>query len=217
MKKFLMLLALCTPMVLLSGCAGFIKSDVAVFHQLPETPSTTTYSFYPLEGQGHSLEYKSYQNQIRLKLQEYKFVEVPMEDKPEAIIAFNYGVDSGRESLSSVPIYGQTGVSSSTSYGTVNSQGGFGTYSGTTTYTPTYGVVGSSTVSSTKYGRTLWLSIVELKSVGTGNLNVLYEARVNSAGSSSQLPKVMPSMIEAIFKDFPGKSGETRRVLDTIP
>ena len=217
MMKFLMLLALCTPMALLSGCTGFIKSDVAVFHQLPETPSTTTYSFYPLEGQAHSLEYKSYQNLIRQKLQEYKFVEVPMEDKPEAIISFNYGVDSGRESLSSVPIYGQTGVSSSTSYGTVNSQGGFGTYSGTTTYTPTYGVVGSSTVSSTKYGRTLWLSIVELKSVGTGNLNVLYEARVNSSGSSSQLPKVMPAMIEAIFKDFPGKSGETRRVLDTIP
>lgn len=197
-------------LLILSGCAGFVKSDVAVFHQLPDSPTPTKYVFIPLEGQANSLEYKTYQALVRQKLSEHNFIEVTPEESPEVVIAFNYGIDSGKEKLASVPIFGQTGVSSSTTYGTLNTYGNYGTYSGTTTYTPTYGVVGSSTVSRTEFSRGLWLYIVDAKTVGTKNLNVLYEGSVKSSGSSSQLSRVMPAMVEALFKKFPGKSGESR-------
>lgn len=114
-----------------------------------------------------------------------------------------------------MPIIGQTGVSSSHTYGTLNTYGNYGIYSGTTNYTPTYGIVGTTTVSKMQYTRELRLYIVRAQSLGTKKLDILYEGSVKSVGSSSQLSRVMPAMIEALFKKFPGKSGETRS--ETIP
>ncbi|PPE69957.1 hypothetical protein C1702_08815 [Caldimonas thermodepolymerans] len=211
------ILACVLSAVLLSGCAGFIRSDVAVFHQLGDSPTPTTYIFVPLKGQENSLEYKTYAALIRQELNKHQYREVTEKEKPDVVIAFDYGIDSGKQKLESIPIFGQTGVSSSTTYGTLNTYGNYGSYSGTTTYTPTYGVVGSSTVSRTEYARGLWLYIVDAKSVGTEKLNVLYEGNVKSTGSSSQLSRVMPAMIQALFKSFPGKSGATRTETTPIP
>jgi hypothetical protein len=37
----------------------------------------------------------------------------------------------------------------------------------------------------------------------------VFEAKAGSVGASGNLAVVMPAMITAVFKDFPGKSGET--------
>lgn len=216
MKPAAATFALAILILLLSGCAGFVRSEVAVFHQLGETPGPKTYLLVPLKGQESSLEYKTYAALVREELGKHQFREVSGDEKPDVVIAFSYGIDSGREKLDSIPIFGQTGVSSSTTYGTLSTYGNYGTYSGTTTYTPSYGIVGSSTVSRREYSRGLSLYVVDANSVGTGKLNVLYEGSVKSSGSSSQLPRVMPAMIEALFKSFPGKSGATRRELVPI-
>jgi hypothetical protein len=196
--------------IILSGCAGLVESQVSVFHQLGETPAPKTYVFVPLKGKENSLEYKTYIQLVRQQLRKFQYREVAEDKNPDVAIVLRYGIGSGKERLESVPVFGQTGVSSSTTYGTLNTHGNYGIYSGTTTHTPTYGVIGSSTVSRTEYMRELQLYIVDAKSVGTKNLNVLYEASVKSSGSSAQLSRVMPAMIEALFKKFPGKSGETR-------
>lgn len=39
-----------------------------------------------------------------------------------------------------------------------------------------------------------------------------YEGRAESTGESKALPPVMPALIRALFTDFPGNSGQTRRV-----
>ncbi len=39
-----------------------------------------------------------------------------------------------------------------------------------------------------------------------------YEGRVENTGDSAALPKVMPYLIRALFTDFPGNSGQTRRI-----
>jgi len=210
MKTITRMLALSLSLIFLSGCACFVKSNVAVFHQLGEVPAPKTYAFVPLKDQKNSLEYKTYIELVRQQLIKHQYREAISGETPDVVIALSYGIDSGKEKLASVPIFGQTGVSSSTTHGTLNTYGNYGTYSGTTTYTPTYGIVGSSTVSRTEYSRGLWLYIVDAKSVGTKNLNVLYEGSVKSSGSSSQLSRVMPAMIEALFKEFPGKNGKTR-------
>lgn len=193
---------------LFQGCA-LVKSDVSVFHQLQNTATHQKYAFVPLKGQESSLEYATYQELVRAELAAHNFKEVEASEA-DVIVAFSYGIDSGKEKLSSVPVYGQTGASSSSTFGTLNTYGNYGTYSGTTTYNPTYGVVGSSTVSSTKYGRGLWLYVVDKKTLGTDKLKTLYEGSVKSSGSSSQLSKVMPAMVKALFKEFPGESGSTR-------
>ena len=45
-------------------------------------------------------------------------------------------------------------------------------------------------------------------------LRLFYEGRVKSSGSSEEIAVVLPSMIEALFKDFSGHSGETKKNYD---
>jgi hypothetical protein len=206
MIKFLMVVPL---ILLLSGCAGFIRSDIAVFHDLPPDFAGTTYASIPFKEQGGSLEHKTYDQLVKQELNAKGFKEEPI-DKAEVVVFISYGIDTGREVVSSYPIFGQTGVSSIYTTGTVQSYGSYGTYSGTTTYTPTYGIVGAVPMSQTQYTRFLKIEILDKKALVQQNIKKIYEAKVLSRGSSVQLSKVMPSMIKALFEDFPGKSGSTR-------
>jgi len=207
--NILRFIAISVALLFLGGCA-VVKSNVSVFHVLPEKPEHTKYAFLPLEGQKGSLEYQNYKALVRNELFKYQYEEVPI-SKATVIVAFNYTIGGGKEKVSSVPTYGQTGVSSSTTRGTVRTYGNYGTYSGTTTYTPTYGITGYQAVSRTEYTRNVWLHIVDKASLESGEPKKLYEASVVSEGSSSQIVRVMPALVKAIFKEFPGKSGSTRK------
>jgi len=75
---------------------------------------------------------------------------------------------------------------------------------------PTYGVVGTGVTSQTQYTRVLRLDIVDKQALAEGNIKKLYEGKVVSSGSSSQVAQVLPTMVKTLFEDFPGKSGNTR-------
>lgn len=201
--------------LIICSCGLLVKSEVTVFHQIPDNQMPKTYAFVPLEDQIDDLEYKTYASLIAEQLKQYGYNEVSL-DAADLFIVFDYSIGSGETSLVSVPTYGQTGYSSSTTYGILNTYGNYGTYSGTTYYTPTYGVTGSRTVSKTEYPRKLVLHIIEKPPVDSKEINTIYQAEVDSAGSSSQLSKVMPSMIKALFKEFPGESGKSRSEVTTI-
>jgi hypothetical protein len=193
-----------------------VESEVTVFHRLSQPSIPTKYLFYEMEDQRKSLEYKTYQDLIRTELAKHQYTETPSLSDADVIVAFNYGIDSGREKLESIPLIGQTGVSSCYTSGTATLSGISARYSGTTTCTPRYGIIGSLTESRTEYTRGLWLYVVDARELKSNDkIQVLYEGSARSAGSSSQLARVMPAMVGALFKQFPGKSGSTRRV--TIP
>ena len=204
LKKYFVLIIF--SMIFLTGCTN-VTSTVTVFHQIVEMPPLTTYAFLPFEGQDYSLEYKTYSNFISQKLINYNCKEVDQDDNPDVLISFSYNIGNGREKVYSRPVYGQTGVSSSRTYGTLNS---YGNFSGTTVYTPTYGIVGSKVVSKTIYDRNFEISAIDAYDFRNGKIHVLYEAKVKSSGSSSELLRIMPYMIESLFKEFPGESGSVR-------
>jgi hypothetical protein len=60
--------------------------------------------------------------------------------------------------------------------------------------------------------RVLRLDIVRRDSIGFGDLEKVFEAEVVSTGSDGDLHEIVPVMIEALFRDFPGKDGEVRHV-----
>ena len=167
------------------------------------------YATVPFKEQEGSLEHMTYEQLLKQELNSKGFREVPL-DQAEVVVLMSYGIDTGREVVFSYPIFGQTGVSSSYTSGTVQSYGSYGTYSGTTTYTPTYGIVGAMPISQTRYTRFLRLDILDKKALVQQTIKKIYEAKVVSRGSSGQISVVLPSMIKAVFEDFPGKSGTTR-------
>ena len=156
----MMRLPFIVSLVLLVSACATIRSNISVFHKLNPKVEGMKYTILPSEEQVESLEYKSYEKVVRQQLNAKGLKEVPF-GEAEVIVFFSYGIDGGKEAVSTYPIYGQTGVSSSSTYGTIQNYGSYGTYSGTTTYTPTYGVVGSGAIPYTKYTRYLTLDMVD--------------------------------------------------------
>lgn len=197
--------------LLMSGCA-MVKSNIAVFHELPIRAEPIKYAALPLKEQEGSLEYKAYAQQVKDELNKKGFSEVPV-NEAEVVLFFEYGIDSGKEVVSSYPIIGRTGTSSSYTSGTLNTYGNYATYSGTTYNTPTYGVVGTGARSDTVFSRYLRVDLLDRATLSEGKIKKVYEAQVTSVGSKGQVAAVMPTMIKALFEDFPGKSGSTRRTI----
>jgi len=195
----------------LSGCAAMLQARVSSFHNLASGQAVQTFAVVPYDWQNGSLEFQTYEQRITAELNSKGFQSVPLE-QAQFVIFLTYAIDSGQNVSYSYPIFGQTGVSSANTYGTVNSYGNTATYSGTTTYTPTYGVVGSGTGSRTEYKRVVRLEILDKAALVAGDVRKVYEGEVVSAGSTGQLSAVMPTLLTALFKDFPGKSGQSKTV-----
>jgi hypothetical protein len=210
MLQRLKLLATMVGLVALTGCAStYFETHVSAFHQLGQ-PKGLTYAMVPFREQQGSLEHTSYTQMVSAELKRIGMVEVTDPNQAAVAVFIRYGIDNGTEVTSAYPIIGQTGVAGSTTTGTVNRFGNMASVNATTTYTPTYGVVGSGTRTDTIYKRFLDLEIVEMASLSSGAPKKLYEGKARSNGSSPQLARVMPYMVESVFKDFPGPSPQAK-------
>jgi len=186
----------------LAGCQT-VSSNATAFHSI--TPGTVeTFTVRAASGHSGSLEANSYAELIGRRLGESGWTSAARGD---VIVTFGYGIDGGRTEVSSVPIYGQTGGGTTYTSGSVYSSGGFGSYTGTS-YTPTtYGVVGAAPVTQTVYTRTFK---VDMHSRQSGQK--IYEGTVISTGTNESVSAVAACMIDALFKEFPGPSGQQRTV-----
>lgn len=196
-------------LALLSGCASFVETKVSAFHEMEQPLSGVTYALVPTKEQEDSLEFQTYAKIVKSELEKRGMTEAPFDQAKYAIFML-YGINDGKQVVSSYPIFGQTGTSSSYTTGTVTSNGNTASYSGTTYNTPTYGVVGSGARTDTVFTRYLNIDIIDIAKSGNGKVQKVYEGKAISAGSSGQLAPVMPAIIRSVFEDFPGKSGVSR-------
>tara|TARA_R110002072_G_scaffold152261_1_gene301883 strand:+ start:215 stop:820 length:606 start_codon:yes stop_codon:yes gene_type:complete len=194
--------------VFLTACAT-VHSTVSVFHTLPEQTQRTTYAFLPSESQEGSLEYAAYSQKIAAYLEPYHYIEVGLYESPDLLLWFSYGIDDGTTVAGSTPIIGQTGGGTSRTTGTVKTSGSTGTYSSNTYSAPTYGVVGAIPTRSTSYQRTLSVDIINPSP--DQSITYVYQASVRSSGSNDQVNSVIDEMLDSLFEEFPGESGETRK------
>ena len=87
------------------------------------------------------LHFKEYSQYIKRALEKKGYEVTESIGEAQVAIFLKYGISGPEENIYgySAPVWGQTGVSSSHSTGTIHSLGGgMASYSGTTTYTPQY-------------------------------------------------------------------------------
>jgi len=207
------LLALCLLGVLLGGCTTtMVLSHVTVFHELSTAPQDVKYAFLRSPHQEGSLEHKAYEQMVREQLSKRGFLEVPVAQANVAVF-LSYQIDDGKTVISSYPIFGQTGVAGSQTYGNIYSTSrGTASFSATTAYTPSIGVVGTGNRSDLQYTRKVQLDILDRQLLDNGTVSKIYEGKVTSVGSSGQLTRVMPYMLRSLFQEFPGRSGATKDI-----
>jgi hypothetical protein len=90
-------------------------------------------------------------------------------------------------------------------------------YSGTAYSQPQFGVVGSEQYSQVQFTRFLLVSIADGADMRRGKTTWKYEGKVTSTGLSGNVSQIMPVMIEALFQDFPGTSGNTHTATRPLP
>lgn len=212
MKRLTFQFLSASVLMLLTGCAT-VRSTVTRFHSLPDVAHSQTFQIVPQGSQEGSIEYSVYSADVASKLTAYGWRQIDKAtSNPDMLVFISYGIDNGQIVTGSAPIYGQTGGGTSYSYGNVYSSYGSASYSGTTYSTPTFGIVGSRTYSARIYTRFLFVDILDAKMSTTNNPVKVFEGRVKSGGRKSDVAEVLPTMIEALFNNFPGQNGKTETI-----
>lgn len=203
MKKFL---AIAIVGLALSGCmqTPTVNTNVQAYSAMPASVATKSVFVTSFKGQNRSsLQYRANEQILITALTEKGMVVTTNRSRADYIAYTGFGIDAGERVTTqySIPQFGVTGYSGANTYGTVYGN----TYSATTTLTPTYGITGyqTGTSSSVVFTRSFALDLVNRR---TGKKE--FEAISISRGSCNSFTPVAKEIIGATLSNFPqGKVG----------
>lgn len=208
--KFLHGLITFSTILLLSACSMSVRNDVSSFHHMT-APNGETITIIPmsLSQDADSLEFQDYANLVGKQLIMLGYV---IADGTDADLIVELGYMVKRERSSRRNYFNRGFNVFDPWYGS-----GYGYYNWyywrhnaffyNNFYDPFYGPWGRGMNDRVMHNRHLMLDIRK-----AGGEKV-FEGRVESLGQSKALPKIMPYMIEAMFTNFPGESGEVKQVV----
>ena len=198
----------------LAACATPVRADVSRFQT--QLPAPQGESFYVVaddpELQG-GLEFARYADYVEAEMSKLGYRQAASPEQASLLVRFDYGVDNGRERVRTTgfgtpfadpfysPWYGYRPFYSRfhRPYGFYGSRWGYGFYD------PFFG--GPEVRSYTVYTSDIGLKI-ERRATGER----LFEGRAEALSRSNRLQYLVPNLVEAMFVDFPGNSGETVRI-----
>ena len=208
--KRLTMLFLAGMVVLLSGCATTVRSNVTTFHNWPADLPDRSYVFDATAPQDDSLELRAYQNLVRAELARLGFREGTRDSNP------SLGV-STRFITTAIPVrvvevdyphmYGSAQFGHFYPYRRGYWRRGF--------YSPFWydpfwaGMPMYSERVVTNYQRELQISIRSQR-----DSKRLFDVTVRNLSRTESTPEIMPYLVHSAFAEFPGPSGVSR-VIET--
>jgi hypothetical protein len=201
----------------LSACAESLNTVVSRYQAMPAPQGQT---FFVVAGDGMAanggLEFQRYAGLVAQQMQARGYTPADNPQKATMLVQLGYGVDSGQTRVVQDPFYRSR-------YG----YGGFG-------YDPFYSPFHSPRFG---YGRgwgysmgwddPFWYSgggidsyveyhsQIDLHIRQAGSNQPLFDGRAQARSQTNRLDIVVPSLVDAMFTGFPGRSGETIKI--TIP
>ncbi len=202
------MLTIIFSLFIFSGCANYRSFNVNVDSICNSSACLKkTYILLPgnKDGKVSDLQFQEFATYTEKALNAQGFRKAPSIDEAELAIILSYGISDPQsyEYTYSVPVYGQTGVSSSKTSGSVYSYGNSASYSQNTDYTPSYGVVGATTHVGTAvvFARYMVISGVDLEQFKkTGKIEdaqEIWSTKANSIGASGDLREIFPILLIA--------------------
>lgn len=195
-----------TLIIFLGGCAGSkVRSDVTVFQEWPADMREKTFVFERTREQDNNLEYRNYENLVRVELVRLGFSEASVAQPSKLKVTFSYGIRS-REVRVIETVVAEPFWHGAAGYGhRWRGRGYYGPF-----YDPFWPAMQPSGFVDSSYqvfSRQLKVTIAQ---VPAGKK--LFDATVISEGTNGALATVMPFLVRSAFLDFPGTSGVPRRV-----
>ncbi len=185
----------------LAACASNFRADVSRFQSQLPAPQGQTFAVVAEDpALAGGLEFSQYAALVEEQMQALGYTEARPEDAT-LLVSFDYGVDNGRERISTSsyvrdpywsPWYGYR------PYPYRSSMWGYGWYDpwfdrGVDSYT-------------------VYTSGIDLKIDRAADGERLFEGKAQAVSRSNKLQYLVPNLVEAMFTGFPGNSGETVRI-----
>lgn len=216
LKKGMKLAAVPALAVTLAACATPFRADVSRFQsQLPAPQGQSFFVVADDPSLAGGLEFSQYAQYVAGEMAQLGYVQASSPEAATMLVRFDYGVDNGRERVRS------TGFSRDPFY---NSWYG---YSRPVAYRDRLGRTRVAYLPSRAWGygwndpffggsdivsTTIYTSGVELKIDDRASGRRLFEGQAEAVSQSNRLQYLVPNLVEAMFTDFPGNSGETVRI-----
>lgn len=203
------LAAMAVPL-LLAACASPFNAKVSRFESQLPAPTGVTFAVVaddPRDAGG--LEFSQYARYVGDNMVKLGYVPAAPESA-DLIVRFDYGVDQGRDRVRTTgyrdpfwdpwygPSYGRFGYWGRP-YGFRHGPWGYGWND------PFFWDQGVEVT-------TVYTSGIDLKIDRRADGQRLFEGKAEAASRSNRLPYLVPNLVEAMFTDFPGNSGETVRI-----
>ncbi len=218
-------LKLATAALLLTGlaaCASPFRADVSRFESRLPAPQGQTFAVVADDpALAGGLEFALYADQVEAEMRELGYTEAASPESASLLVRFDYGVDNGRERVRSTgfhdPFYSPWYGFGRSFYRPVVFRGNDG--GRRVAYLPyrswNYGwhdpfFGGGYRGGVTSY--TVYTSGVELKIDDVSSGERLFEGDAQAVSTSNSLQYLVPNLVEAMFTNFPGNSGETVRI-----
>ncbi len=187
----------------LSACAPSFNADVSRFATTLPAPAGETFAVVADDPKlAGGLEFSLYADLVADELEKLGYSEAASASEASMLVRFDYGVDNGRERVRTTgaragfydPFFGPWGR-------------GFGFRRGYA-----FGFhdpfLGGPEVRS----YTVYVSDIDLKIDSTATGERLFEGQAQAASRTNRLQALVPNLVDALFTDFPGNSGETLRI-----
>lgn len=192
----------------LSACASTFRSDVTSFHTLTPSAGAKVVLLPIDEKRVDSLEYRQYASSIQGVLENNGFVGA-RENKPEYIIGFDVRVSDGREKIRAFP----GGFGAGNPYW-ANGFGWGGWWNPAFQYNGGvggFGAFGRGFGGSNITARTVYLAMLRVE-IREPDGTMIFEGTAETESRSRRLTELVPLLAAALFEEFPGENGKTRRI-----
>ena len=209
LRRSLKLAAIPLVVASLAACTPSLTADVKRFQSQLPAPAGQSFAVVADDpALAGGLEFSQYARLVEAQMVRLGYAPSDPEHAT-LLVRFDYGVDKGRERVRTTgfrdpfwgPWYGYSHFGGY--YGRPFRGGGFGGW-GFGWYDPWF----DSGVES----YTVYTSGIELKIENRVNNARLFEGRAEAVSTSNRLGYLVPNLVEAMFTDFPGHSGDTVRI-----
>lgn len=201
----------------LAACATPFRADVSRFEsQLPAPQGQSFFVVAEDPALAGGLEFSLYADRVEEEMAELGYVQAASPDDATLLVRFDYGVDNGRERVRS------TGFGRDPFFNPWNS------YSRRVVYRDRRGRARVAYLPASRWGYgwhdpffgrgtdlvsyTVYTSGIDLKIDDAATGERLFEGSAQAVSQSNRLQYLVPNLVEAMFTDFPGNSGETVRI-----